>query len=478
MQNTGKKIVIGMFWRFSEKITAQFVSFVVSIVLARILLPEDYGIVAIVNVFMALAEVFITSGLGTALVQKKDTNELDFSTIFWCNLILSLLLYLIFFFISPFIASFYKMPLLSPVLRVFGIRIPISAINSIQNAYVSRNMDFKKFFFATIIGTIISAFIGILMAKKGFGVWSLVIQNLSNAIIDTIVLSFIIKWYPKFIFSIKSAKPLISCGWKILATDIIGTAFNQLNSFIIGKKYTASDLAFYSKGRQFPDLINGNVSGTLIAVLFPAMSLSDDKNQIKEIRRKSLKMLEYVTFPLMFGMIAIADNMISVLLTEKWIESVFYVRVTCCVAIIGILGTTLIQEIKAIGRSDITLKLEFIKKPIYIIIIVFVMPFGVKAIAISSILIELIAFIINIYPVAKYIGFDFKTHLLDALPSFILSLIMAIIVYCIRYIILNNILCLIVQVLIGVFIYILLSFITKNENYIYLINIFRNKILR
>ena len=208
------------------------------------------------------------------------------------------------------------------------------------------------------------------------------------------------------------------------------------------------------------------------------MSLSDDKNQIKEIRRKSLKMLEYVTFPLMFGMIAIADNMISVLLTEKWIESVFYVRVTCCVAIIGILGTTLIQEIKAIGRSDITLKLEFIKKPIYIIIIVFVMPFGVKAIAISSILIELIAFIINIYPVAKYIGFDFKTHLLDALPSFILSLIMAIIVYCIIYIILNNILCLIVQVLIGVFIYILLSFITKNENYIYLINIFRNKILR
>lgn len=472
----GKKIVSGMVWRFGEKIAAQSVSLIVSIVLARMLMPEDYGIVAIVNIFIAIAEIFVTSGLGTALIQKKDATQTDFSTLFWCNIVLSMVLYAIVFVASPLIAYFYDMPQLTPVLRVFAIRLPINAINSIQNAYVSRQMDFKKFFFATIIGTIISAGVGISMAYAGYGVWALVGQILTNTVIDTIVLFITIKWRPTFEFSWDSAKPLISYGWKILATDLIGTIFNQLNSFIIGKKYTSKDLAYYTQGRKFPDIINNNISATLCAVLFPAMSLSTGIEEIKNIRRKCLKMLEYVLFPMMFGLFTVADKLILVLLTEKWVFAIPYVRITCVTAVLGIFGTTLIQEIKAIGRSDITLKIELIKKPIYLLIIVIAMPFGVKAIASTSIFIEVIAFLINVYPVRKFIGFDFKMHALDAVPALLMSTIMCVTIFFVGRLISNNLVCLVTQVVLGGFVYVGLSIISKNESYLYLKKIIVGKV--
>lgn len=474
--NSGKKIVSGMIWRFGEKITAQLVSFIVSIVLARILMPDDYGIVAIVNVFIVIAEIFVTSGLGTSLIQKKNADDNDFSTIFWCNIALSILLYIIVFFASPVIASFYDIPLLTPVLRVFSIRLPISAINSIQNAYVSKKMDFKKFFFATLIGTIISGVVGITMAYMGFGVWALIAQYLTNSTIDTLVLFIVIKWRPHFYFDFEKAKPLVCYGWKILATDLIGTVFNQINSFIIGKEYTSADLAYYTQGKKIPDLVNNNVSGTLNAVLFPAMSLTDNKEEIIQIRRKSLKMLEYVLFPLMFGMIAVADKMIIVLLTEKWIFAIPYVRITCLDVIIGVLGTTLTQEIKAIGRSDITLKMELIKKPIFVIIIIIAMRFGVMAIAWTLVINEIIAFCLNVYPVKKYIGFDFKMHLSDALSPLIMSGMMTAVVCLIGKLITNNIVCLIVQALVGGIIYIGLSYTTKNESFMYLMKMVLGKV--
>lgn len=473
---TGGKIVSGMVWRFAEKISAQVVSLFVSIILARILLPENYGIVAIVNIFLAIAEVFVTSGLGTALIQKKGATSLDFSTLFWCNLVLSGFLYVLLFFLSPIIASFYSMPLLTPVLRVLAFRIPINAINSIQNAYVSKNMDFKKFFFATIIGTIVSAIVGIYMASHGLGVWALVAQVLTNASIDTLVLFITINWKPKFEFSGKAARPLINYGWKILATDLIGTIFNHLNTFIIGKKYSSSDLAFYEQGKKYPDLINDNVGTTLSAVLFPAMSLSSKVEGIREIRRKSLKMMEFVLFPIMFGVFVIADRMIIVLLTDKWVSCVPYVRIACISSILSILGTTLIQEIKAIGRSDITLRLEFVKKSIYIVVILVVIHFGVMAIAWTSVIFQVVAFCVNVYPVKKYIGFNFKDHIFDMIPSLSMAILMSIIVYVVGLMISNNVICLIVQILTGILVYFGLSIITKNESFFYLVKIVTSKI--
>ena len=472
INNAGdKKIMFGMMWRFGEKITAQLVSFAVSVVLARLLMPEDYGIVAIVNVFISITEVFVTSGLGTSLIQKKDADEVDFSTLFWCNILLSFMLYAVMFFAAPFIADFYEMPMLTHVLRVFGLRLPVMAINSIQNAFVSRRMDFKKFFFATIMGTIASAIIGITMAYAGFGVWALVAQYLTNSIIDTIALFFIIKWYPHFVFSSIRARPLMSYGVRIMATDFIGAAFNQVNSFVIGKKYSSSDLAYYTQGKKIPDLLNNNIGSTLCAVLFPALSLSNDINEIKCLRRKSLKMIEYILFPIMFGIATVADKMITVLLTKKWEFTIPFVRIACISSIIGILGTTLIQEIKAIGRSDVTFKMELIKKPIFLVILLIAMHYGVIAIAWTAVVNEIIAFCFNVYPVKKYIGFDIKLHVLDAVPPLLMSAVMAIIVYIIGLFIFNDLVCLFVQVLSGGIIYLILSIITKNDSFLYLISI-------
>lgn len=471
-------IASGMFWRFGEKITAQAVSFIVSVILARILMPEDYGVVALVNVFIAIAEIFVTSGLGTALIQKKEATELDFSTLFWCNLILSVVIYLIVFCTAPLIANFYGQTLLTPVLRILAVRIPINAVNSIQNAYVSRNMDFQKFFFATIIGTVVSAVVGIAMAYGGYGVFALVAQVLTNSLIDTICLFILIKWRPRLLFSIKSARPLMQYGWKILATDLIGTIFNQLNAFVIGKKYTSSDLAYYTQGKKIPDMISNNLGATLSAVLFPAMSLSNGTEDIKRIRRKSLKLLEYILFPLMLGLIAVADKLTIVLLTEKWISAVPYIRITSIAAVIGVLGTTLIQETKAIGRSDLTLKIELIKKPVMLAVLLVAMHFGVRAIAFTLIINEIIAFAFNVYPVRKYIGFDFAIHLGDAVEPFLMALVMSGVVYFVGVIISQSIVSLILQILTGIIIYVGLSVMLKNESFEYLKRIIDRKIHR
>ena len=230
-----KQIMSGMVWKFAERFIAQGVSFVVSLVLARILMPSDYGIIAIINVFITIADVLLTSGLNTALIQKQDVDELDFSTIFYCNFILGMGLYAILFVAAPFLATAYKMPLLKQAIRVFAIRLPISSFQSIQTAYISRKMDFKRFFFSTIIGTLVSAVVGIVMALKGAGVWALIAQYLTNTIIDTLFLFVTVRWHPRLMFSWKRAKPLIAYGSKVMMTDLIGTIFNNLGDFIVGR---------------------------------------------------------------------------------------------------------------------------------------------------------------------------------------------------------------------------------------------------
>ncbi len=461
---SGKKIVSSMFWRFGEKITSQGVSFFISIILARILAPDDYGIVAIVSVFIAIAEVFVTSGLGTALVQKKNATKSEFSTVFWINLLLSFVIYSIVFLGAPIIARAYDDALLIPVIRVFALRIPLNSVNSVQNAYVSKRMEFKKFFWATIIGTILSAIVGITLALNGFGVWALVLQMLTNTVIDTIVLFLIIEWRPTKEFSVTEAKPLISYGIRILATDLIGTIFNNLNSFVIGTKYTATDLAYYTQGRKAPDLISNNIENTLSAVLFPAMALCDNTDEIVRIRRKSLKMMGFCIFPLMFGMLAIAENFVLVLYTDKWIFIVPYIRIACIVSVINVMGSTLIQETKAIGRSDMTLKMELLKKPIFLLVLIIAMRHGVMAIALCSIVNAIVAFGFNVYPVRKLIGYDFVLHIKDEFPQFAISVIMFIVVYILGFLVDSQSICLVVQILLGGVIYLSLSYLFKIDS--------------
>ena len=299
MDNLKKSTFSGAIWKFMERVCAQVVSLVVSIVLARLLLPEDYSIVSIVAIFFAFCNIIISGGLNTALIQKKDADKLDYATVLHVSVLLAAVLCIVMFFAAPFIASLYKTELLIPVIRVMSLTFFINAVKSVLSAYVSGKMQFKKFFFSTIVGTVISAFIGIIMAVNGFGAWALVAQQMSNSLIDTVILFITTKFRVLFIFSFKRLKSLFSYGWKIFVTSLITVVYDEINPLIVGLKFSWADLAYYNKGNSFPGLLNSTISDTLAAVLFPAMSkVQDDKNAVLSITRRYIKVSSFVVFPL------------------------------------------------------------------------------------------------------------------------------------------------------------------------------------
>lgn len=471
-QKLKSQMTSGMIWKFAERFAAQGVSFVVSMVLARILMPEDYGAVAIINIFISIADVFLSSGLNTSLIQKRDADDLDFSTIFYLNLGLSLALYLVLFGTAPFIAQAYDMPILKSTIRVFALRIPVSAFQVIQVAYISKKMQFKKFFFATITGTILSAVVGIAMAIKGMGVWALIGQYLTNTVIDTMMLWATVKWIPKKMFSIKAAVPLIKYSWKVMMTDLLGTLCNNLGDFIIGAKYNSANLAYYTKGKQLPQLFRTNIYTTLISVLFPGIAaVNDNMITVKKITRKSVRIMAYIVFPISLGLMAAGDTIIEVLFTEKWLPMLPYVYVMCVETIISVPATIALQPIKAVGRSDLMLKSEIIKKIFFMISTVVAMNYGVFAIALTVPANTLLDLTINTIINKKIINYSIFEELSDCFTAFTLSLMMAAIVVFIGKIELNIYVKVVIQILTAVLSYAGVSYLTKNKEFIYILNV-------
>ncbi|MCR5296712.1 MAG: lipopolysaccharide biosynthesis protein, partial [Clostridiales bacterium] len=276
-------------WRLAERVGAQGVKLLVELVLARILMPEEYGLIAMVTVFITVFNVFVDSGLGNALIQKKNADDLDFSSVFWFNVTLCVALYGLLYLISPAIANFYQRQELCLVLRVLGLQIVISGVKNVYQAYVSRTMQFRKFFFATLGGTLGAAAIGIAMAYRGFGVWALVAQQLFNVLTDTVILCLTVKWRPKKAFSFERLKGLLSYGWKLLLSALLDTVYNEARSLIIGKKYTSEDLAFYNRGEQFPQVITANVNTSIDSVLLPTMSREqDERTRVRAMTRRAI----------------------------------------------------------------------------------------------------------------------------------------------------------------------------------------------
>ena len=479
MENTNElkdKVVSGLIWKFLERIGAQLVSFIVTIILARILMPEDYGIVSMVLVFITLANVFVSNGFGSALIQKKDADETDYSTMFYCSLVISLVLYAILFMASPLIASFYNNDKLILVLRVFSLKLPIAAVNSIQHAYVSKKLIFKRFFFSTLIGTVLSAIIGIMMAYYGCGVWALVAQYLINSIVDTLVLFITVPWRPKFKFSINSAKSMLKYGWKVTLAELISSGYNEIYSLIIGKIYSSADLAYYKRGNQFPDLAINNVDIAIGSVLFPAMSSTKgNKDQIRNMTRGAVKTSSYIIFPVMIGLIVVAKPLISLLLTDKWLLAVPFMQLACLNRMTMPFSTANNQAVKALGRSDIFLKMEILKKTLGIILVLSIMHISVMAIAISTVIYSIIATLVNIYPNKKLLNYGYKSQFLDVLPFFLMSCFMGIVCYSVFLFNLSNTITLIIQVTLGIIIYIVLSHIFKIEPFYYILNYIKDK---
>lgn len=463
------KIFNNLFWRFAERCGAQLVSFVVSVVLARILEPKVYGTIALVMVFTAILQVFVDGGLGNALIQKKDADDLDFSTVFYFNLVMCIVIYTLTFLSAPIISGFYNMPELTPIIRALSLTIVISGIKNVQLAYVSRNLIFKKFFFATLGGTIGAAVVGISMALTGFGVWALVAQNLFNLIVDTVILWITVKWRPKKMFSFRRLKGLFSYGWKLLMSNLLNTFYNEIQSLVIGKKYTTDNLAFYNKGQQLPNLIITNVNTSIDSVLLPVMSNEQDNfDRMKGMTRRAIKTSTYIIAPLMMGLCFVSEPLIRILLTEKWLPCVPFLRIFCITYMFYPIHTANLNAIKAMGRSDLFLKLEIFKKVFGLITLIIAMNYGVKVIAYSLLLVELFSQIVNTWPNKKLLKYRYIDQLKDVFPGILLAVFMGICVKCVEILDLNDILTLFIQIPLGGMIYLLGSIVFKIDSFNYI----------
>lgn len=473
--NLKKSVIRGLIWKFSERFLAQIVTFVVSIILARILGPSKYGAIAIVNIFIALANVFVTAGFGNALIQKKHSDDTDFSTVFYFGILSGIALYAVVFFTAPYIAAFYDIEILCPVLRVMGLKLILASVNSVQHAYVAKHMMFRKFFWSTLWGTLISAVGGIVAAYAGLGIWSLVIQYMLNSFVDTVVLWFTVKWRPKKLFSFSRLKRLFSYGWKILVASLLRTGYKEIRGIAIGKVYSADDLAHYSKGKSFPSLVVTNIYTAVQTVIFPAMSkVQNHKDTLKSMTRRVIRIHSYVLLPMLIGLALVAEPLIYLLLGKEWLMCVPFLQAFCILSAFEPIQTANLQAIKAIGRSDIYLKLEIVKKSVGVVVLLVSLKWGVWAIAVGEILTEVFSALVNIYPNKKMIGYTYFEQVKDFLNNIIPLASMAVVVIALGMLSVGALPKLILQIIAGIVSYIGVSYFSKSEAFNYILGMIKS----
>jgi teichuronic acid exporter len=469
LRNNKTTIISSLLWKLTLQGGAQGIQFIIQIVLARLLFPADYGLIAIVNAFVLIANVFVESGFTTALIQKKDADELDFSSVFYLSLFVAAFIYILLFFTSPLLSAFFNMPKLDQVMKVFSITLFFGAINSVQNAFVVRNMMFKKLFFSSITALLVSGSIGITAAYLGLGVWALVIHQLTYRLLLAITLWFSVKWRPKLLFSVDRVKALLAFGWKILAASLLNTIYMDIRSLVIGKIYAPEMLGFYNRGAQFPRLIIVNANNVIRAIMLPVLSSTQDNIlTVKFISKRAIKTTSLIMLPMIIGLAVIAEPLVKIVLTEKWLPSVSFLQILCLGYILFPIQSANLEAILALGRSDIFLKLEIINKFIGLCILGVSIPFGIYAIAWGASFSVLVASIINAYFNLKLLNYGYLEQWKDFYPSLFMSLAMGAIVYSIRFFNISDEVTLLLQLLIGVVSYILIAKIFKIEAYAYL----------
>lgn len=474
MKIKSNKVVSGLFWVYLENISAQLVSFIVTIILARLLEPSYYGTIALVGVFIAVATVFVNSGFGAALIQKNDADELDYSSMFWFNLSVSVLLYALIFGFSPFIANYYGVAELSLIMRILALSVPLSAFNCIQQAYVSSRMVFKKSFLSNSGGALLSGIIAVAMAYTGAGIWALVAQRILHVFFNTLFLRLIVKWSPKWMFSWQRLKPLISFGWKLLTTGVLFTIYSELRTLIIGKRYSTEELGYYNQGFSFPKFIASNVDTTITRVLFPSLSNVQDEGtgRLAEKTRRAAKTSAYIMTPILLGLLFISDTIVPLLLGDKWLPCVPYMKIMCLVWWMQPTQTCSLQAIKAIGRSDVYLYAEIFNKVIGLGLLayaVFVVN-SVMAIAITMLMGQFVSMIVYGLCSQKFVGYKLKVQFADIIVPVLLSLPMCAFVYFLPMFFNNCLICMIIQIIVGAFLFLAMSILFKSDSLNYIIN--------
>ncbi len=465
------KIASGLFWKLIERFSVYGMQFVLQVVLARLLSPEHYGTLSLMIIFTTLANVFIQNGFNTALIQNKEVTEEDYNSVFWISLIIATILYGALYVGAPIIADFYNMPDIVRPFRVLILMLFPGAFNSIQVAKATRNMDFKLIFKSNLAGTIVSGVAGIILAYLGTGLWALVIQTLLNVLIACIVMKFSVKWKLRLVCNIKRIKKLFSFGWKLLVSSLIDTLYQDIRSLVIGKKYNSATLGHYNRGKQFPQLLINVINGAVQSVMLPAMSAEqDDRVQMKSLMRNSIMISAYVVFPMMAGLAAVAEPLVSLILTDKWLPCVPFMQIYCFSLAFYPVHSCNLQTINAMGRSDIFLKLELIKKgygmaTLCMAVYFFDTPI---AIAMTGVITTVISCFVNAYPNKKLINYSYLAQMRDILPSFIASMLMFIIVLPIRNVKASSWIVLFLQIIVGVCTYLIISIIAKIKPFILL----------
>lgn len=470
VQKVNKNIVIfSLVWKLLERVGTQGIQFLVQIVLARLLYPEEYGTIAIVMVFINVANILVQTGFNTALIQKKDVDNLDFSSILYFSILLSTILYIILFIISPVIASFYRMPDLEMVIKILSTTLFFGAFNSVQIAFISRNFLFKKLFFSSLCSILISGFVGIFLAFKGYGVWALVAQQLISIMSISMILWVTVRWRPQIAFSISRVKVLISYGWKLLVSGLIDTLYRNLRTLLVGKIYPSNILGYYNRGEQFPVLIVSNINGAIQSVMLPTLSQhQEDRIRVKQIVRISILTSSYIIFPMMVVLTIVAEPLVIIVLTEKWLMAVPFLQIFSIAYMFMPIHSANLQAINAVGRSDLYLKLEIIKKTVGVFLILATISFGIYALAIGVIIGSVISVFINSYPNKHLFNYGYKEQIRDVLPIMLISVIMGAIVYSVSFFTINIYIQLLLQLILGLLSYIALSILFNLESYGYI----------
>lgn len=461
---TKTKVVKGFKWTGVEAIVTQALQFIISIIIARMLLPRDYGILGMLEIFMAISATFVNSGFGSALIQKKEVSGQDYSTAFYFNIFMAVFLYGILWCGAPFIAEFYNQPLLVSVTRIYSLTLIISAFSAVHWAILSRTLNFKTNAIISIVSLMISGITGIVMAYKGYGVWALVAQGVVSSIANSVLLWGSIKWIPMRCFSKESFKALFGYGSKILCSSIINTIYSNISTLIIGKAYHATDLGLYTKAKGFACMPGGVLTNIALKVNFPVLSRYQDNNeQLLSNYRLLLRAPVFILFPILSGMAALARPLIEVVLGNKWIECYPMLIILCFGYLWSPLTSINLNLLYVKGRTDLVLKLELIKKPIAFFMLFSAIPLGIYGMCAAVALYEFVAFSFNSYYTGKMLNYGFKKQIIELLPIFGYCAAMTVAVLTIVSFIRSSMMQLAIGILVGMAVYVSLTVSLKDK---------------
>lgn len=476
MESLKQKTKSGLLWSSIERFSNQGVQFIFSIILARILLPSDYGIIAMLSIFFAVAQTFIDSGFSNALIRKPDRTEKDNSTAFYFNVIIGLVSYTVLFLIAPIVADFYKQPILSPILRVSALSVVFNSLCIVQQALLTIEVDFKSQAKITLTSSVITGVLGVFLAYKGYGVWALVFQGVASQFLRMILFWIITKWKPYEKFSKESFSYLFGYGSKLLASGLLETIYSNLYPIIIGKFFMPAQLGLFSRAQGLATLPSSNITGILQRVTFPILSLiQEDDERLRENYRKFLRMSAYIVFPLMMLFLSIASPLVRILLTSKWDDCVIYLQILCFAMMWHPIHAINLNLLQVKGRSDLFLRLEIIKKIIGVLIMIIAIPFGVKAMCYGLAGSSLISLCINIYYTGQLINLGYTKQFKDLFPILVNSLILAAIVYFSLSLLQSDWSKLIAGILIGCIYYIGISIVFKPQEWTEIKSLVRKK---